>query len=203
MNGRYNTSVYQSTYSASSSQTMPGLFPIQIGCDVSGTFALSLYGLAVIRPDGRAVVHLEGGLVDVTLFVLCGGAPEVFRIPATEVFPGDLIVTSDSPISLLYVLEQTKIGVRGLDPFTGNIVFYVAPLNPFFNYFVRVQSISDLLFAETRELEEEAEEGEIRDREDRFPRDLLPLLLLGSLGQGTSTSLTTLVLLTQVLGRRP
>ena len=208
MKGHYNPGPYQSTttgggyQSPGSYQGLPGLFPIQIGSDTSGTFAMSFYGLAVIRPDGRAVVHVEGELLDVTLFLLSGINPGAYRIPAPTVYRGDLIVTSDSPLSLLYVLERTETGVRGLDPFTGNIVHYTALLSPFLDYFVRVQSVFGLLFAETSGLEEEAEEGERRDRGDRFPSLLLPLLLLSSQGQNTSTSLFTLVLLMQALGRR-
>jgi hypothetical protein len=204
MKGRYNPGPYhQSTFTATagSPQGLPNLFPVQIGNDVTGVFAMSLYGLAVIRPDSRLVVHREGDLLDVTAFLLPGVDPGVFRIPVPEVFPGELIVTSDSPLSLLYVLERTEAGVRGLDPFTGNIVRYIAPLNPFFNYFVRLQSLFGLLFAETGEIEEEIGEDERRDRDDRFPSFLLPLLLLGF--QGQNTSLITLVLLMQLLGRRP
>lgn len=198
----YNPAGYQSTYGAGGGMNLSGLFPVQIGADTSGLFAMSPYGLAVVRPDGRAVVHREGSLLDVSAFLLPGFSPGAFRIPVPEIEPGELVITSDNPRSLLYVLERTETGLRGLDPFTGNVVRYIAPRSPFFNFFVRVQSVFGLLFAESREFEEGLEAVE-DDREERGLLDrLLPLLLLSSQYQSSGTSFLTWMLLMQTLGRR-
>jgi hypothetical protein len=204
----YNPSLGQPALSSSSFPALRGLFPVYIGPDVSGAFAMSLYGLAVIRPDGCAVVHRDEGLLDVTLFLLPGlnlgpGVNSgVLRIPVAEVKRGELIVTSDCPFSLLYVLEQNEARVRGLDPFTGNIVQYTAPLNLFFNYFVRVQSLFGSLFAEMGELEKLKDEAvEDPDRDDHPLRFLLPLLLLGCQGQNSSISLVTLLVFLKALSK--
>jgi hypothetical protein len=126
----------------------------------------------------------------------------VYAMPVSEVQGGELIKTSDCPYSLLYVLDEiTPNGFRGLDPFTGNVVHYRAPVSPVFNYFVRMDSICGSLFAETEEVDEEAADVE-DDWGDSPLRHLLPLLMLGSQGSNTS-SLMTLLLVMQALGRRP
>jgi hypothetical protein len=197
----YNPTSYQSASSGSGFQLFQSFFPVQIGSDMSGMFALSFQGLAVIRPDGRAVVHREGGLLDVTMFLLTGFgvSPGVFRIPVHEVFYGDLIVTSDYPLSLLYVLEQTETGVRGLDPFTGKISDYTPPLSLFMNYFVRVESLFGQLLTHAGESERREEghedEGEQRDRHRVSYRSLLPLLFLSSQSEGATNPLMALILM--------
>ena len=209
MYSRYNQSPGQSTQNCGGgSQLLSGLFPVQIGWDVSGVFVMSLYGLAVMRPDGRAVVHRKGELLDVTLFLLpqlstsLPGAG-VLRTPVQEVETGELIVTSDNPLSLLYVLERKEDALRGLDPFTGQIVHYSPPLSPFLNYSVRVQSLFSRFFSEKEgpKVPEGAEQYYWRDRHNSSLRSLLPLLLLCSQGQTASSSLMTFLVIQALEGR--
>ena len=132
----------------------PDPCPIQIGFDNTGTFVQTLFGLAIYRPDGRAVLYRDGQLADVTPAVLFGAC--AFRVPTIEVNPGDILVTSGTtPPSLLIVTEERdrlfearRLGglpreIHGLDPYTGNRVHYVAPrsLFPLPDYFVRVESL--------------------------------------------------------------
>lgn len=184
-------------------QCVPGLLPVSIGPDVSGNFVISLYGLAVNRPDGRAVLHRDGELIDVSLFVMPMPAASlgVYGIPVSEVHYGELIKISDCPYSLLYVLEVTPSGFRGLDPFMGTIVYYTEPVSPFFTYFVRMESIYGLLFTQMEETEEAAEVGE-SDWTGLSPQ-LLLLLLSSCQSSNTSASLTTLLFFLQALGRSP
>src|SRR5262245_55555977 len=133
---------------------LPGsinLFGLQIGRDTSGQFALSLDGLAVLTPAGRYVLKDpdRNRLVDVSPLILTGIDPWVFRIPAERVEPGDLIVTSDTPFSTLYVVEsytdRSPRHIEGLDPATGYIVQYFPPAQLLFlNIFVRVISLFEL-----------------------------------------------------------
>jgi hypothetical protein len=95
----------------------------QIGKDTSSNFALSFNGLAVRTLDNRFVVPRLGDdgkvkLMDVTCMTMATD-PYVFRIPVTvdDVKPGDLLVRSDSPFSLLVVEAGPANGrIEGIDP---------------------------------------------------------------------------------------
>jgi hypothetical protein len=128
------------------------LGPVQFGWDASNNFARTLNGLAILRPDGRYIARDEEqqGLLDVTPLILTGVPPYVLRLPVSSVDAGDLIVVSDCPFSVLYVLETYEEfpgRIRGLDPLCGTIVDYSQPVNPFFNFFVKVVSLYDLFDA--------------------------------------------------------
>jgi len=135
---------------------------IQIGQDTTNNFACSLSGLAVRRADGRYVTIDEDGegLLDVTPLILPGMVPCVFRIPVETVKDGDLIVTSDCPFSVMYVLNVDDYPgrIRGLDPLCGEVVEYSRPTSLFFNFFVKLVSIYDL-FGDSRDKDAE-EEGD-------------------------------------------
>ena len=140
------------TSSSASSFDITSLLPARIGQDTSGNFALSVSGLAVRTPAGKWVTkdRDENILLDVSLLVIPGIDPMVYRIPTETVRPNDLIVTSDVPLSLLYVLH-TEPGqpqeIHGLNPFTGEFVDYRPAEGLFFNFFVLVVSMLDILTA--------------------------------------------------------
>jgi len=100
----------------------------QIGKDTSANFALSFDGLAIRTLDNRFVVpQLDAGrvkLIDVTCLTIAAD-PLVFRVPVTidAVQPGDILVRSDSPFSLL-VVETPPADNRivGIDPRTDETV---------------------------------------------------------------------------------
>jgi hypothetical protein len=151
---------------ASSAQASSGFFGfqqllgcIQIGKDTTNNFAWSLSGLAILRADGTYVAKDEDGegLLDVTPLILAGVAPCVFRLPVETVGRGDLIVTSDCPFSVLFVLKVDDYAgrIRCLDPLCGEIVEYSRPASLFFNFFVKVVSLYDLLRVRQDEEEEE------------------------------------------------
>jgi hypothetical protein len=144
-------------YTASASQPVPvssagpiatdPLLGVQIGPDTSGNFALSISGLAVRRSDGRFVARPPGSnrLVDVTALLLPGIDPMVYRLPVRTARPGDLIVISDDPLTVRYVLEWEPEGeLIGLDPDTGDVNAFVPIQVPFLNCFVRIVSLLDL-----------------------------------------------------------
>jgi hypothetical protein len=126
---------------------------VQIGRDKTNNFVASFNGLAVRTWDGRYVVptldaNHETQLLDVTCLTLPID-PFAFRVPVSVVHPGDLIVTSDSPFSVLFV-ETASEGsppsnhIRGLVPGRKEVVEYVPPKNVFnFTVFVKVFSIFD------------------------------------------------------------
>jgi hypothetical protein len=133
------------------------LFGVQLGKDTTNTFALSVHGLAVLTPSGRYVAkrRKRNALVDVSLLALPGVDPLVFRLPVKRVKPGDLIMVSESPLSVLYVLEtysDRPREIRGLDPYTGEAVDYSLTENLFnLNFFVQVTSLFDLLSGENED----------------------------------------------------
>src|ERR1700749_1562047 len=125
------------------------IFGVEIGRDRSGNFALGFNGLAVRTPDDRFVVpYLEEGvvgIVDASCLLFSGMDPYVFRFPVTEVEPGDMIVTADSPFSALFVVEAHGDYVRGVVPGTQQLVRYIPPSNVFGQrFFVKVFSIINL-----------------------------------------------------------
>jgi hypothetical protein len=97
----------------------------------------------------------RNALVDVSLLALPGVDPLVFRLPVKGVKPGDLIMVSESPLSVLYVLEtysDRPREIRGLDPYTGEAVDYSLTENLFnLNFFVQVTSLFDLLSGENED----------------------------------------------------
>jgi hypothetical protein len=133
---------------------------IQLGWDTSNNFALSLRGLAILRPDGTYVARDRDvdSLHDVTPLVLPGVNPWVLRLPVARVRPGFLLVTSDVPFSLVYVIEaegRRQERIEGLDPISGEFVEYCRPVSLFFNYFVRVVSLFEAVVEGGKELEKE------------------------------------------------
>src|SRR5258708_6895837 len=123
---------------------------VEIGQDTTGGFAMSISGLAIKRSDGRYVAKPEGEdrLVDVTAFLIPGVDPMVYRLPVTRLEPGDLIVISDDPLTLRFVINQDEEGdgeLEVLDPDTGDVTEYIPIQAPIFNFFVRVVSLFDLL----------------------------------------------------------
>jgi len=140
------------TSSASGGFDISSILPAGIGQDMSGNFALSVSGLAVRTPAGTWITkdRDENKLLDVSLLVIPGIDPMVYRIPAETVRPNDLIVTQDAPLSLLYVLHtdpEHPRDVHGLNPFTGEFVHYRPTEGLFFNFFVLVVSMLDILTA--------------------------------------------------------
>jgi hypothetical protein len=135
------------------------LFGVQLGKDTSNMFALSFHGLAVLTPSGRYVAKCpkRNSLLDVSLLALPGVDPLVFRLPVKRVKPGDLIMVSESPLFVLYVLEtfgDRPREIRGLDPSTGEVVHYSLTENLFnLNFFVQVTSLFDLLAGESEDRE--------------------------------------------------
>ena len=118
---------------------------------MSGNFALSIQGLAVQAGD-RYVTSAprEAGLpllLDVTSLIIPGIDPYVYRLPALTVNRGDLIMVSDSPISVRYVIDHVPGGFppgstfRVLDPITGNATEFFSALNPFVSFFIRLVSL--------------------------------------------------------------
>lgn len=95
---------------------------VSIGNDASGDFMLSITGMAVRTRDGGYVANDGQQMVDVTDFVIDGSAEYVYRVPTTNVDPGDLIVTSDAPLVTLFVQNIRADGsIRGIDPLTNRI----------------------------------------------------------------------------------
>lgn len=166
---------------------------VSIGKDDSGDFMLSIAGMAVKTRDGAYIANGGRQMVDVTDGVIEGSEEYIYRVPASDVGLGDLIITSDAPFSALFVqsIEEEKgiRGIRGIDPRTSRMQAYVQPTNIFnLAFFVKVIGVSDLL---TR-------------REDNDLSAILACLLLsgGSQGQGQGLGLDnplTIVLLSQAL----
>ncbi len=114
-----------------------------LGRDTSGNFALTVEGLAVRAGDRfvTAIIDDEGAeLVDVSSLVISGVDPWVYRLPVTIPSRGDLILISDNPFSVRYVLESGP-AVVSLDPATGDVAELIAAQNPFVSFFVKIVSL--------------------------------------------------------------
>jgi len=192
---RYNTVRPQSQTQqeqASAPFDLRCLFGIGIGPDTSNAFGLTLSGIAVRRNDLRYVsVDTQSRRVyDVTPLIIGGANNLIFRLPATTINPGDLIITSDYPVSSLFVLEVRDQApgsgyVIGIDPNSSEIVQYVPPANLFFPFYVRVVSVLELLGS----LGDQPELGDSGgDQPGGGLSDLLPLLLLCTQTPQSSTS---------------
>lgn len=164
---------------------------ILIGKDTSGNFKPSSEGLAVrTTPDGRffSMTSDHKQLLDVTELTLDGGEAYVYRLPITrkELKPGDLIITSENPFSVLFIEQVHQNGeVRGLDPSTSRIYTYTPKVSLFSEapLYVKVVSLLDGL--------DQGAAGE----------GILSLLLLGNKGDSpNSDNALRTVLLIRALG---
>lgn len=153
---------------------------VALGKDTSGNFKPSMKGLAVRRPDGKFYVHDGQQMLDVNDLTLDGADNYIYRLPVQSVKQGDLIITSDSPFSILYVQDVSKEGqLSGLNPYTNTVEQYIPPANLLnIHFFVKVVSLLDGLAG------------------DRESDNLLPLLLLSN---KSNDGLTPLLLM-QALG---
>jgi hypothetical protein len=124
-------------------------------------------------------------LIDVTCLTI-GADPYVFRIPVSveDVEAGDLLVRSDSPLSLLFVERPPRDGrIQGIDPRSDEAVEILIPDKSLDipTLLVRVVSLFgglDGIFGEGEEEEEGGFGG----------GGMWPLLMMGGLGGGLNIS---------------
>jgi hypothetical protein len=158
---------------------------IAIGKDLTGNFRQSLKGLAVRRTDDKFVT-LDGDFpIEISDFTFDGTEQYVYRLPVQNVKPGDIVITSESPLKVLFVREVEPNGrLVGLDP-CGIEINYTPTTNLFnMRFFVTVVSILD-------GLSESVGGG---------AEGLLPLLLLSNKGGSRDTDNLTTLLMLQTLG---
>jgi len=106
----------------------------------------------------------------------------IYRVPARSVSRGQVLIRSDDPFSVLFVLESEDGVVRGIDPATGFVETYRPTLNALGSAFFVTVLGPDGLFAE-----------------DRADGSMLALLAMaqGNAGPGAADNLLPLLLLRQ------
>ena len=179
-----------------------------LGLDTSGSFALSTSGLAVQVGDryitgiiGRVGDLLVDQLLDVTSLIIPGVNPYVYRLPAPRVRRGDLILISDSPVTVRYVLDYLPNGrILGLDPATGSVTEAVPAQNPFASFFIQLVSLFDFPSVPFESAgwrgggdRRPGREGEEMGERPEMGILLASLLLNQQSGQTTTSSLQTLL----------
>lgn len=156
-----------------------GLGGIQLGLDTTNNFVVAPpSGLAICRDDGTCVaIDADAdALIDVTPMVIPGVSPCVVRLPVQldAVRRGDLLITSDSPFSALFVLKAPDgaTRIRCLDPLSDEIVTYAPARSgvlPMTWVVTAISPFSSLLCGERRHRERggdrEKGEGELGLRE--------------------------------------
>jgi hypothetical protein len=183
------------------------MFGAQIGKDTTSNFALSFNGLAVRTIDNRFVVPGFKGntatLTDVTCLTI-NVDPCVWRIPVAfeKVKPGDLLVRSDMPFSLLFVQEskEQERRLHVIDPMTDQAVDIVVPDRTLEvpSFLVRIVSLYDVFDAD--DFKGGEGEGEGKGAGDSF-NTLLPLLLSSCGGNTGGNLLNNNILLAMLLSR--
>jgi hypothetical protein len=188
--------------------TAPPLLGVPIGPDTSGSFAMSVNGLAIQRSDGRWVAKPPGEerLFDVTDFLIPGVDPMACFVPVESLAPGDITVVSTDPLTLRYVVGRRGEGeFEVLDPDTGDVTDFVPLQTPLLDFYVRVVSLLD--FVPDLNLLGDMS-GRYRgigvrmgeERREQFAlEEILPFLLL-SQGSTALTSLAPLLLLSRFGG---
>jgi len=202
---------------------------VSLGKDTSGNFAHSLYGLGIRTTDGRYVAKRRGcdELLDVTKLLISSVDPAVYRIPVTELQRDDLVLVSEDPFSVRYIIGWERGGrAVALNPEDGDITDFLPVQHPFLHCFVRVVSfLEDFPNSDIPEIDifdEERESGEIDESrtkrsQRRGPRERVSmrrdfcedldteqiLLLSMALGQqqdpNASSNLVNTLLLSQAL----
>ncbi|HEY7889574.1 MAG TPA: hypothetical protein VIC29_15230 [Steroidobacteraceae bacterium] len=160
---RYNLVTPSPATIQSLTGALVGLGGIQLGFDATNNFAVAApSGLAICRGDGTCVaIDADAdALIDVTPMVIPGVSPCVVRLPVQleSVRRGDLLVTSDSPFSALFVLKAPEGAsrIRCLDPFSDEIVTYAPPRSgvlPMTWVVIAISPFSSLLCGERRHRE--------------------------------------------------
>ena len=156
---------------------------VSMGRDTSGNFKMSLVGdrmdLAVKTADGQFYARDEGGLRNVTGVTLDAFGGMIFKLPATKVNKGDVIVVSESPFNAVFVEEVGEDErVRVLNPAISSQVDYVQPKNLLGQrFFIKATSLLDSFGG------------------DKSQNSLLLLLLSGKGEGGSQTDLLPLLLM--------
>jgi len=123
---------------------------------------------------------IKTSTMDVTTGTIDGTDNLVYRLPVKMPKPGDIIIRSDDPFSVLFVEKIDDTGnVTGFDPSTEDIVEYRPVTNMFnLNFFIKVVGPDNLLGGKNSD-------------------DLLPLMLLSGQGAAgnSNDSLSTLLLM--------
>src|SRR5580700_11075978 len=184
-------------YQQPNSLDIQSLIGIGLGKDTSNAFAMSAFGLAVRRPDGRYVAKDPAGDGWVDTVATFNFDPYVFRIPVSTIEKGNLVVNMDSPLDVMYVLETPKDSEARVLNLDSEIVTHTPTRNALFGapLYVRVLSIFDFSGAGLLG-------GRGRGREPALTA-LLPFLLCCQKTDGTTTNgnggmdIATILLLSQ------
>jgi hypothetical protein len=151
----YNPLPAQATFFGAAPSSLSSILGPSLGLDTSGNFALSITGQGVGRAqlailNGNryftALIDDEGEqLLDATSLVTTGVNPCVYRIPVSVPSRGDLILISDCPFSVRYVLgagEGPEPRIFGLDPVTGDVAELIPASNPFIGcFYIKIVSL--------------------------------------------------------------
>jgi hypothetical protein len=118
---------------------------ISIGRDTSGNFKPSIKGLAVRTPDGKYLVPDGDHTLDVTDLTLDNADSYVYRLPVQHATRGDLIITSENPLAVFLIQEETGGGhLKGLNLITNTLEEYVPPTNLLnMRFYIKVVSLLD------------------------------------------------------------
>jgi len=156
---------------------------VSMGRDTSGNFKMSLVGdrmdLAVKTADGQFYARDDGGLRNVTGVTLDAFGGMIFKLPATKVNKGDVIVVSESPFNAVFVEEAGEDGrLRVLNPAISSHVDYVQPKNLLGQrFFIKATSLLESFGG------------------DKSQNPLLLLLLFGKGEGGSQTDLLPLLMM--------
>jgi hypothetical protein len=114
-----------------------------IGVDKSGLFKISMMGLAIRNNEGRYVVYDGTQMIDVMDMVI-DAQDMIFRLPATEVKVGDLIISHREPLFVKAVNADRTLTV--LNPLSDKVET-VAPSKSIlgFGFYTKVVSMIDKL----------------------------------------------------------
>jgi hypothetical protein len=184
------------------------LLGVPIGPDTSGSFAMSVNGLAIQRSDGRWVAKPPGEerLFDVTDFLIPGINPMACFVPVESLAPGHITVVSTNPLTVRHVVKVRAEGeFEVLDPDTGDVTDFVPLQTPLLNFYVRVVSLLDFMpdLNLLGELPERYRGMGVRmedERRERFElEEILPFLLL-SQGSGALTNILPFLLVSRLGG---
>src|SRR5438128_1568784 len=116
---------------------LSSVFGMSIGKDTSNKFKLSLNGLAVQVSDNSYVTydHKKDELSQAIIFDFGGAANSVFRVPVPlpDVKKGDIILASDNPLTVYFVVDDPQKGTKELKVVTptGNRTTFSPTNNPF------------------------------------------------------------------------
>ena len=119
-------------------------------CSDNTKIRMSIYGLAVINPNGTWVAYdkATNQIIDVELLSMKNTGKYIYKIPTaiSALAPGDIVIHNHHPMFIIEITRENKI--VAVDPYAGEEKVILPTTSPFgFNFVTKVICLFDTMIA--------------------------------------------------------